>query len=215
LLYFYVLDIPGGVVVDIREQFPLLPRDETMAIAKRCGFAHPADPGTKCLVVMTTDFLITVRQGLKESLHARTVKYSSRLCSQRDMEKFEIARLYHQSRDTSWGIITERDLPSGLVFNAELMHRYFFLDDRENLSEDRIQDASLVLTRLMVENSSTLRDIASQCDERLGLPLGTSLPVAYHLIATRRWQIDMNKRVNPAGRLEVIAVDDSLLEKGN
>lgn len=61
--YFYVLD-SSLPVLDIREQFPLLPLEETLTIAEQCGVAYPADPRTKEPVVMTTDFVVTVRQNV-------------------------------------------------------------------------------------------------------------------------------------------------------
>jgi ABC-type multidrug transport system fused ATPase/permease subunit len=41
--YFYLLEWSLSVL-DIREQFPLLPLEETLAIADQCGIAHPNDP---------------------------------------------------------------------------------------------------------------------------------------------------------------------------
>nr|WP_244905023.1 TnsA endonuclease N-terminal domain-containing protein [Lysinibacillus boronitolerans] len=50
-------------VFDIREQFPLLPLEETIVIADELGLKHPTDPKTNQPVVMTTDFLLTVEKG--------------------------------------------------------------------------------------------------------------------------------------------------------
>ncbi|MGP7816533.1 TnsA endonuclease N-terminal domain-containing protein [Niallia sp. 01092] len=50
----------SGFIVDIREQFPLLPIEETIIIAEELGIKHPTDPNTGEPVVMTTDFLVTV-----------------------------------------------------------------------------------------------------------------------------------------------------------
>src|SRR5437868_15246520 len=41
-------------VIDIREQYPLLPLSETLAIAQACGIRYPTVPGTKQPVVLTT-----------------------------------------------------------------------------------------------------------------------------------------------------------------
>jgi hypothetical protein len=54
---FYAFDFSPSVL-DIREQFPLLPLEDTLAIAEECRVSHPADPGTKHPVVMTTDLLV-------------------------------------------------------------------------------------------------------------------------------------------------------------
>src|SRR5437867_2669390 len=37
--YFYLLDFSKSVT-DVREQFPLLPIEETLAIAEQCGIKH-------------------------------------------------------------------------------------------------------------------------------------------------------------------------------
>src|SRR5258706_60153 len=66
-------------VVDIREQFPLLPIEETLAIAQRCGIRYPTVPGTKQPIVLTTDFVITVANGLERIEQAPAVKYSADL----------------------------------------------------------------------------------------------------------------------------------------
>lgn len=56
--YHLILDWSG--LIDIQEQFPLLPFEKTISIANQCGIRHPVDFKTKKPVVMTTDFRITV-----------------------------------------------------------------------------------------------------------------------------------------------------------
>jgi len=67
--YFYLTEY-SDFVVDIREQFPLLPLEETIVIADELGLKHPTDPKTNEPVVMTTDFLLTVdkRRRISRSL---------------------------------------------------------------------------------------------------------------------------------------------------
>lgn len=67
--YFYALDY-ADEVTDIREQYPLLPLEETKLIAENLGVEHPKDPKTGVDIVMTTDFVITY----KDKEYARTVK---------------------------------------------------------------------------------------------------------------------------------------------
>ncbi|MDQ0092076.1 hypothetical protein J2T12_005520 [Paenibacillus anaericanus] len=50
-------------VIDIREQFPLLPLEKTLFIAQKLGIKYPIDPKTKYPIVMTTDMLLTIRKG--------------------------------------------------------------------------------------------------------------------------------------------------------
>ena len=58
--YYYLL-LWSENVVDIREQFPLLPRSETEHIADALGYKHPKTPGGTTNTVMTTDFLLTIQ----------------------------------------------------------------------------------------------------------------------------------------------------------
>src|SRR5581483_9400735 len=87
------------IVTDIREQYPLLPLEETIDIAKQCGFEHPAipskqDPKKIEPIVMTTDFFITLMIDGNKVERARTVKYADDLQSPRVLEKLEIERRY-------------------------------------------------------------------------------------------------------------------------
>lgn len=57
---FLLLDWSDSVT-DIREQFPL-DRDETRRIATEMGVRHPADAQSKTDIVMTTDFVVDIRE---------------------------------------------------------------------------------------------------------------------------------------------------------
>jgi len=72
--YFYYLDFSDNVV-DIREQFPILPIEETILIAEELGVEHPKNPKTKEFEAITTDFLITTKDFQSgTTLIARTLK---------------------------------------------------------------------------------------------------------------------------------------------
>src|SRR5258708_24039383 len=75
LLYYLILEW-SLMVTDIREQYPLLPIDDTLAIADSLDIKHPAHPKTKEPIVMTTDFYISLRNDRATFEHARTVKYA-------------------------------------------------------------------------------------------------------------------------------------------
>jgi len=89
LRYFYLLDW-SVLVTDIREQYPLLPLEETKEIAHQLNIRHPANPRTKDPIVMTTDFVVTVGQSIGVTEQARTVKPKEKLSSVRVLEKLEI-----------------------------------------------------------------------------------------------------------------------------
>lgn len=192
-------------LVDIREQYPL-DLDETLAIARRLSIAHPVDPRTREPIVMTTDFLVTTRTPTGIIELARTVKYKKDLASARVMEKFEIERVYWQSRGVDWKIITEKDIDLTLAANVRWLHRYRWLHAITPITEETIQRIEAVLRpQLTEENELPLRDLTNTCDENLGLQSGTSLVVVRYLLANRIWQVNMSKLIQPCTKMVLLA----------
>jgi hypothetical protein len=190
-------------IKDIREQFPLS-QEATLAIAEGMGISHPAHPISKHPIVMTTDFLLTLEQGGQTIYHALTFKYVSDLNVKRTrtVEKFEIERIYWKTKDIYWAIVTEQQLPMTLVRNVSIIHESLLLDGY-GLTQDEISDISTWLTLRVKQQDKALRHLTSECDRSLGFEPGTSLRIAYHLIANRHWLIDMNVPIEPGNILVV------------
>ncbi len=207
------------IVTDIREQYPLLQLEETVEIAKQCGFDHPAiqnkhDSKTLEPIVMTTDFLITLIVDGKRVEHARTVKYADDLQSPRVLQKLEIERRYWEAREISWGIVTEHEIPTVLADNVEILYPYRYLDKDSRYSQRELYSAATVLTQSVQESTSSLRHIALDCDAIIGFDPGTSLSIAYFLIANRYWEIDMYTPIQPGKRLILKHINLSKLTPG-
>ena len=202
LSYFYVLEW-SPLVVDIREQYPLLPLEETLALAEQCGVRHPTDPKSKEPIVMTTDFLIILPGDGRPVEQARAVKLAKELLGQRTQEKLEIERRFWERRQVDWGIVTEREIPQVLAKNMDLLHSHRDLSDRLDISDMQLQDTVTVLTKAVMNGEVPLREATARCDRRLGFEPGVSLAVAYHLLATRQWQIDLNQPLNPGYPLAI------------
>ncbi|WP_067515884.1 TnsA endonuclease N-terminal domain-containing protein [Endozoicomonas ascidiicola] len=91
---FFFLAEFSDVVIDIREQFPLLPLDLTVKISKTISVSHPVVPGTDTMHLMTTDFLLTCFDNEKQWHIAVSVKSEKDLRDKRVLEKLEIERLW-------------------------------------------------------------------------------------------------------------------------
>ena len=189
--YCYLLDY-SDEVSDIREQYPLLPLEETIMIAKQLGIEHPMDPKTRVSIVMTTDFLITY----KDKNYARTVKPATKIEDERTIEKFEIERRYWEARHVDWGMITDQDLPEALIRNIEWVHKEFHNDDISELGEFVVQNLQRLLSSRLQEGETIARACLS-CDEQLELEVGTSLAMFRHFIARKIWSVNMNERIHP------------------
>lgn len=125
--YFLVCEFSEDVV-DIREQYPLLPTEHAQAIAASIDVRYPRYPRTTLPYVMTTDFLLTVKDlnGNFRSV-ARTVKYRSDLVgkgSRRTLEKLEIEKRVWQSQGVDWKIVTDEFFTRDLIKNLGLIRRY-------------------------------------------------------------------------------------------
>lgn len=200
--FFYIADL-SNPVVDIREQYPLLPVEETVAIATALGIRHPVFPKTKAPAVLTTDFLITRASDPRQVEEATTIKPANELQSSRTLEKLEIERQYWHARNVNWGIVTDRDMPRNLVRNLAWLHAWFKIPENLKLPEGCLAKVdSLVRERL--NGGSGLACAAGACDDRLGLEPGTSLSLVRHFIATRRWRVDLNILIDPAVPLKLL-----------
>jgi hypothetical protein len=205
LKFFYTLDWRLDVL-DIREQFPLS-RDETLAIADRLGVRHPRDPKTKDYVIMTTDFVVTVRKGFVTEEQIRTVKYKGDLENTRVKEKLEIERVYWQEiRGLDWDIVTEEDVDPNVAANVEWIHGFRDVERLVPLTTGDVSRVEALLTPPVARGGFRLRNLTNECDAQLGLDPGSSLSVARHLLANRRWEVDMSTRLIPTLPLVLTAM---------
>jgi hypothetical protein len=202
LRYFYMQEWAEDVL-DIREQYPL-DLDETLAIAEACGIRHPIDRRTKHSIVFTTDFVVTIRKNGLEVDQARAVKCEKDLSGRRTLEKLEIERRYWQRRNIDWKIVTEKELSKDGAKNVEWLHQYLRLDEFCSLPAPIVTNAMSRLTDAVTSQERPLRDITNEIDDAMGLEAGSSLALARHLIATRRWLIDISRPIEPSYPLTLI-----------
>jgi hypothetical protein len=202
---FYIFEWSPRII-DIREQFPLLPLEETLAISKELGVDHPASPDTGMPIVMTTDFLVTTAsvQGGEEHF-ARDFKPHQKLYPPRTREKLEIARRYHERHSHQWGLITDLNFPQELGRNLEFLRQKRSLDGFNGVSPETVALVREVLQAALWKGNESLSEAAIGCDKRLGFELGTSLTVAHHLIYNRQWIVDLTQRLRPGQLLTLLS----------
>jgi hypothetical protein len=193
LHYFYLLEW-APQVVDVREQYPLLPREETIEIAERLGIKHPTVPVTGELAVMTTDFLIDEDIGGKIYTKARAIKPAADLTSKRTIEKLEIERTYWTEHGIDWGIVTDDDIPISLARNVEWVHDCLPAELPLTVLE---QVESALLGQFQQFPNMPFSHAALEIDRSLGQKPGTALWAVRHFIATKRWRVDMMAPILP------------------
>jgi hypothetical protein len=199
--YFCVLELIDNIL-EIKENFALLPLTKTVSIAKSLGIKHPQDSITKQNIVMTTDYLILIKINGQTKRIARTIKYTKDLSSKRVIEKFEIERIYWQRQGVDWGIVTERDIDPNLISNSEVLWPRLSLGGLKIPDLD-IEKAKQILTAEIAKQEKSLLSITDTCDKTLSLQAGSSLAIAYHLIAIGILRIDLYELINPGKILKI------------
>ena len=213
--YFYLTEY-SDFIVDIREQFPLLPLEETIVIADELGIKHPTNPKTNEPIVMTTDFLLTVDRGTGLIEFARTIKMKDELLKERVIEKFEIERVYWERREIDWGIVTEFEIPKEMARNISYFHDYQNLqeyDAFQNLTQHHIEDLAIALLQRIIREESSLREITINFDKDTHMPLGSGLTLFYYLLAQKIIQIDLYKTINIEEPLVIQSINKDNLMK--
>ncbi|GAE37133.1 heteromeric transposase endonuclease subunit TnsA [Halalkalibacter akibai] len=213
--YFYITEF-SDFVIDIREQFPLLPLEETSVIANELGIKHPTDPKTGELIVMTTDFLLTINNGQGVIDVAHTIKMKDELLKERILEKFEIEREYWHRKEIDWGIVTEEEIHKTMARNISYIHDYFDIRDYDvfrEMNAQYIEDLSISLMQRLLGTNDSIRNITNEYDKDTHLPMGSGVTLFYHLLAQKIVIINMLKPIDLEQPISIITVDESKVKK--
>jgi hypothetical protein len=198
--YCYLLDFSESVT-DIREQYPLLPLDDTLIIAEKLGMKHPADPKTDEPIVMTTDFLISI----DKSQVARSIKPSSELDNDRVIEKLEIERRFWKEKNIDWAIVTEQEIPENIVRNVSWFHREYDNQDIFKLGAALVGNLEQLMLRHL-RTEEPINKAAALCDDSLGLEQGTSLAFFRYMLARKNWLVDLAEPISPHHPINILQV---------
>jgi TnsA endonuclease N terminal/TnsA endonuclease C terminal len=202
--YFYCLEWSDDVL-EIREQFPLVPLESTFRLAQSLGLRHPGVRGE--LTLMTTDFLILVRSGNGAKWIARTIKPEAKLMSSRVLQKFEIERRFFAERGIDWGIVTDKDIPEAVWRNMDWLHECRAVSRlRPLIAEDIDRIRRHMVSRIAPEQKVQIAQFCLNVDRELHFVFGTSLKVFRHLVATKVLGVDIQVRLQTDHLISVRAL---------
>ena len=213
--YFYFLEF-SDEVVDIREQYPLLPLEDTLAIAMELGITHPKDPKTNEPIVMTTDFLITVEHNGEYFEAARTIKSKDDLLNRRINEKFEIERIYWAKKEIDWGIVTDEQIDKTIAHNISFIQGYkdmTAIDCFEGIDNLELKDLIYEFMRRVVDDKRSIRKICSEFDSDMELGKGSGLSIFKYLVINKIIKIDITQEIDVNKHIPVINVHKEDIKK--
>lgn len=200
--YFFIVQWED-TVIDIREQFPLLPLEETILIAEELGIRHPAINKSRGKeVVLTTDFVITINDGNNVRDVARTVKPMSKL-SERVKEKYEIEELYWNKRKIDWGIVTENEINQQKAKNINFIYRFYFWDQINGFTKTEVEKIKCRFCNCLIKNNLDIMKTAYEFDKLMLWKQGESIGLFKYLLAHKIIKTDMNEDITVLDKIQI------------
>lgn len=200
--YFFIVQWEDSVV-DIREQFPLIPLEETILISEELGIKHPAINNLHGKeIVLTTDFVITINDGIKVRDIARTIKPTSKL-SERVKEKYELEERYWNKRKIDWGIVTEKEINQQKAKNIRFIYRFYFWDTINGFSKTEVESLKYKFCDYLIKNNLDVIRTAHEFDLLMGWQQGESIALFKYLLAHKIIKTDMNKDITFLNKIQI------------
>lgn len=200
---FYIAEFSDSVV-DIREQFPLLPIGLSLKIAKSLDIEHPIHPKSKEPIVLTTDFLLTREVGSETIYEAFSVKPEKELVHYRTLEKLEIERVWWNLLGIDFQLYSgteETWIQSSNINWATHPLRH----DNNLISEDTLNQAVTLLTI----GKHFIEDICSLFVSTLGAPHEQALNILRCLIGQKKITVDMTFLLEKADILIILSLNSN------
>lgn len=192
--------------IDIREQYALLPWEETQSIAKRLGLRHPRIPNTGAPSVMTTDLVIFKRQEFGIQIVPIAVKTTAELTgdgSDRVHEKLVIEREYWRARGLRRLLMTEDSVSKSKIHNL----RFFYLGMKSPLTE-QIDPHSFCEAFLEIWTpEAPLIDLLKVISSKFSVSNDVSIKALGRAIWRRELNIDFSHAVDHRRPLKLIVQD--------
>lgn len=213
--YFYFLEFTNEVI-DIREQYPLLPLEETLSIAMELGIPHPKDPKTNEPIVMTTDFLITLENNGEYYEAARTIKSKDDFLDRRINEKFEIERCYWAKKETDWGMVTDQEIDKNVAHNISFIQGYknlYDIDYFQEIDNFDLKDMVYEFIRRIIDDERSVRKISLEFDNDMGLEKGSGLSIFKHLLINKIIEIDITEKIDVNKHIPIVSVQKEKIKK--
>ncbi|MBD1583097.1 TnsA endonuclease N-terminal domain-containing protein [Pseudoalteromonas sp. S16_S37] len=206
--FFYLAEFSDSVV-DIREQFPLLPLNLSQKIAATLGVDHPTVPYSGEPNIMTTDFLLTCRQGEREFYRAVSVKPEDGI-DQRTAEKLDIERIWWELLGVEFLFFTGNEITKAQSSNIQWATSPF----RSGIQTYTPSQVEAVLT-VLEPGKHLLSDL---CGNLVSIIQGRSedgLNIVRYLIAEKWIDVDLNYSIESCGGVDILSVNHDKRQVSN
>lgn len=193
--FFYLMQWED-MVIDIRESFPLLDLQKILTEETDLRLDLFKNKESGLPYVLTTSFLLTIRDGNKHKYVARSIKAASELEKKITIEKYEILRRYWKLKGVDWAIVTQKQIPIIKAKNIEWVNSALDSSDERGFSDVEIQEIGNLFIDTMLVKSLPLRVVMSNFDKEYNLQQGSALFLFKHLIASKTIIVDMDQEID-------------------
>ncbi|OZG70878.1 hypothetical protein BTA51_23875 [Hahella sp. CCB-MM4] len=183
---YHVLAEFSDSVIEIREQYALLPVEETVQIAGELGISHPIYSATGAHRVQTSDLVLTVKTGTSHSLHVLCCKPASDIektnpKAARTLEKILIEKTFWERRSVPWTLATDTMIPYNKFRNLDLFRASMVARELDSLNCKIPEFLSAV--RKYWSKQLTLNQLLTITSDKLGINNGD----CFHLLGQAIW----------------------------
>ncbi|MBZ9689342.1 TnsA endonuclease C-terminal domain-containing protein [Clostridium estertheticum] len=196
LRYFYSI-IWQEAVIDVREHYPLLDLNRVLNLDEDSLYEKYRNDGDNAPHVLTTTFLITVKNiDGKINYYARSVKSSLELDKKNIIDRYEIQRRYYEAKKINWGIVTQKDIPVVRAKNISWVYPSLEINNDERFKESERECLCDLLMRRLDGSPNVIREVTTKFDYEMNFESGTGLLFFKYLIATKQLLINMDEEIN-------------------
>ncbi|GAM72609.1 Tn7-like transposase TnsA [Vibrio sp. JCM 19236] len=198
--FFYLAEFSSSVI-DIREQFPLLPLTLSLKIAQSLDIEHPKHPRTKEPIIMTTDFLLTCSDGQRVWYEAVCVKPSEKLSDKRTAEKLDIERVWWELLGVPFHIFCLSELNQIKSKNIQ-----WITDPKRKSYPSPPNQIRVVAKSLLVKGTVQLSEICETFSQKIGISHDDALMLLKSLLADKEVIVDLSRPIVLSGMIEIMEI---------
>lgn len=190
--YAFLLQWWDDTVTDIREQFPILDRRETIGIAALLRIPYPVDVRSGAPYIITTDLLVNKSKKNKTETIAYAIKPEKDLSNHRTIEKLEIERRYWERQNIQWKLLIDCQLRTQFTKNLAWVVDSSIETTTFDINKRDITVLGELKKRQGQHAKTPICDLCKIIDETLSSPYGTALASVRRLIAKKVLVVDLN-----------------------
>lgn len=205
--FFYYAEL-NQLVIDIREQFPLFPLDLVVRIAQEAGITYPFHQKSGDPCVLSTDFLLTLRNNGVISYLAVAIKTAEDLEDLDVLVRLEIERLWWTALQIPWRLVTEEQI------SKEVARNLAWVSDplRGSKSAQFGEDSNSLLSRIVNILEPGLY-LWEELIEQISTDLELSPIITKQLLKVAIWKklisVDLSALIQETQYLSILSIPSS------